>query len=133
VSRSEFEALKRFEIMRIPNSISCGLKVIRVSIYCDDVEKWSFGLITPGFCSMLEEAYDKRHRNKGSNIAMEKSEKRSLQMGREDSLKLSCRGMTKREKKSPNANESHRKGRFFGWIGCRKPRNPSSAILSSTS
>ncbi len=33
-------------------------------IYCDDVEKWSFGLITPGFCSMLEEAYDEMHGRK---------------------------------------------------------------------
>ena len=75
VSRGEFEALKRFGVykqlvdgtlMRIE-----GDKEFR--IYCDDVEKWSFGLITPGFCSMLEEAYDEMHgRNRGSKIAMEK-------------------------------------------------------------
>ena len=58
VSRSEFEALKRFgDYEELPNSILMrieGDKEFR--IYCDDVEKWSFGLITPGFCSMLEEA-----------------------------------------------------------------------------
>jgi hypothetical protein len=77
VSRSEFEALKRFgDYEELPNSILMrieGDKEFR--IYCDDVEKWSFGLITPGFCSMLEEAYDEMHgRNKGSKIAMEKGE-----------------------------------------------------------
>ena len=71
VSRSEFEALKRFgDYEELPNSILMrieGDKEFR--IYCDDVEKWSFGLITPGFCSMLEEAYDEMHgRNKGSKI-----------------------------------------------------------------
>ena len=74
VSRSEFEALKRFgDYEELPNSILMrieGDKEFR--IYCDDVEKWSFGLITPGFCSMLEEAYDEMHGgNKGSKIAME--------------------------------------------------------------
>ena len=62
-SRGEFEALKRFgdyeelrdgTLMRIE-----GDKEFRV--YCEDVEKWSFGLITPGFCSMLSEAYDHMH------------------------------------------------------------------------
>ena len=77
VSRSEFEALKRFgDYEELPNSILMrieGDKEFR--IYCDDVEKWSFGLITPGFCSMLEEAYDEMHGgNKGSKIAMEKGE-----------------------------------------------------------
>ena len=44
-------------------------------IYCEDVEGFPFGLITPGFCSMLSEAYDECHgRNKGSKIAMEKGE-----------------------------------------------------------
>ena len=70
-SRVEFEALKRFgdyeelrdgTLMRME-----GDKEFR--IYCEDVEKWSFGLITPGFCSMLSEAYDECHgRNKGSKI-----------------------------------------------------------------
>ena len=57
-SRGEFEALKRFgdyeelrdcTLMRME-----GDKEFR--IYCDDVEKWSFGLITPGFCNMPSEA-----------------------------------------------------------------------------
>ena len=30
-------------------------------IYCEDVEGFPFGLITPGFCSMLSEAYDRMH------------------------------------------------------------------------
>ena len=46
VSRSEFEALKRFgDYEELPNSILMrieGDKEFR--IYCDDVEKWSFGL-----------------------------------------------------------------------------------------
>ena len=60
VSRSEFEALKRFgDYKELPNSTLMrieGDKEFR--IYCEDVERWSFGLITPGFCSMLAEAYD---------------------------------------------------------------------------
>jgi hypothetical protein len=59
VSRSEFEALKRFgdyEELRDGTLIRMeGSKEFR--IYCGD-ERWSFGLITPGFCSMLSEAYD---------------------------------------------------------------------------
>ena len=60
VSRGEFQALKRFgdyeelrdgTLMRIE-----GDKEFR--IYCEDVEGCPFGLITPGFCSMLSEAYD---------------------------------------------------------------------------
>jgi hypothetical protein len=60
VSRGEFEALLRFgdyeelrdgTLMRIE-----GDKEFR--IYCEDVEGCPFGLITPGFCSMLSEAYD---------------------------------------------------------------------------
>jgi hypothetical protein len=56
VSRGEFEALKRFgdygvlhdgTLMRME-----GNKEFR--IYCEDVEGFPFGLITPGFCSMLE-------------------------------------------------------------------------------
>ena len=76
-SRGEFAALKRFgdyeelrdgTLMRME-----GDKEFR--IYCEDVEGFPFGLITPGFCSILSEAYDERYgRNKGSNIAMEKGE-----------------------------------------------------------
>jgi hypothetical protein len=63
VSRGEFEALKRFgdyeelrdgTLMRIE-----GEKEFR--IYCEDVKGFPFGLITPGFCSMLSEAYDRMH------------------------------------------------------------------------
>src|SRR4029453_8803128 len=77
VSRGEFAALKRFgdyeelcdgTLMRMEGDKECR-------IYCEDVEGFPFGLITPGFCSMLSEAYDERYgRNKGSNIAMEKGE-----------------------------------------------------------
>jgi hypothetical protein len=77
VSQGEFAALLRFgdyeelrdgTLMRIE-----GDKEFR--IYCEDVEGFPFGLITPGFCSMLSKAYDERYgRNKGSNIAMEKGE-----------------------------------------------------------
>jgi hypothetical protein len=63
VSRGEFQALKRFgdyeelrdgTLMRME-----GDKEFR--IYCEDVEGFPFGLITPGFCSMLSEAYDERY------------------------------------------------------------------------
>jgi hypothetical protein len=63
VSQGEFEALKRFgdyeelcdgTLMRME-----GDKEFR--IYCEDVEGCPFGLITPGFCSMLSEAYDRMH------------------------------------------------------------------------
>ena len=77
VSRGEFEALKRFgdyeelrhgTLMRVE-----GEREFR--IYCEDVEGFPFGLITPGFCSMFSEVHDERHgRNKGSKIAMEKGE-----------------------------------------------------------
>ena len=75
VSRSEFEALKRFgDYEELPNSILMrieGDKEFR--IYCDDVEKWSFGLITPGFCSMLEEAYDEMLRCQHRRVNVFKS------------------------------------------------------------
>jgi hypothetical protein len=57
VSRREFEALKRFghyeelrdgTLMRME-----GEKEFR--IYCEDVEGFPFGLITPGVCSILSE------------------------------------------------------------------------------
>ena len=63
VSRGEFEALKRFgdyeelsdgTLMRIE-----GDKEFR--IYCEDVERFPFGVITSGFCSMLSETYDCIH------------------------------------------------------------------------
>ena len=59
----EFEALKRFgdyeelrdgTLMRME-----GDKEFR--IYCEDVEGFPCGLITPGFCSTLSEAYDRMH------------------------------------------------------------------------
>jgi hypothetical protein len=62
VSRSEYEALKRFgeyeelgdETLRRME----GDKEYRV--FCEDVgTDFPFGLITPGYCSMLEEAYDR--------------------------------------------------------------------------
>jgi hypothetical protein len=64
VSRGEFEALKRFgdyqelrdgTLMRME-----GDKEFR--IYCEDVEGFPLGLITPGFCSMLSETYDEMYR-----------------------------------------------------------------------
>ena len=62
VSGSEFEALKRFgDYEEAPKGILMrieGDKEFR--IYCEDVEKWSFGLMTKGFCSMLSEVYDCR-------------------------------------------------------------------------
>ena len=67
VSRSEFEALKRFgdyeelrdgTLMRME-----GEKEFR--IYCDDVEGFPFGLITPNFCLMLSEAYDREMAEEG--------------------------------------------------------------------
>ena len=76
VSRSEFEALKRFgDYEELPNSILMrieGDKEFR--IYCDDVEKWSFGLITPGFCSMPEEAYDRMHPRAANGASAQGSE-----------------------------------------------------------
>jgi hypothetical protein len=30
-------------------------------IYCEDVERFPFGVITEGFCSMLSETYDYTH------------------------------------------------------------------------
>ena len=75
-SRGEFEALKRFgDYEELPNSILMrieGDKEFR--IYCDDVEKWSFGLITPGFCSMLEEAYDRMHARAANGASGQGSE-----------------------------------------------------------
>jgi hypothetical protein len=64
----DYEELRDGTLMRME-----GDKEFR--IYCEDVEGFPFGLITPGFCSMLSEAYDERYgRSKGSNIAMEKGE-----------------------------------------------------------
>ena len=62
VSRSEFEALKRFPeyeelrdgtLMRME-----GSKEFR--IYCEDLEKFPIRVITKGFCTALSEAYDCR-------------------------------------------------------------------------
>ena len=62
VSRSEFEALKRFgdyeelrdgTLMRIE-----GEKEFR--IYCEDVEEFPIRVMTKGFCEALSEAYDCR-------------------------------------------------------------------------
>ena len=53
-----------------------SMRARRRMAFCG-ITRWpsSFGLITPGFCSMLEEAYDEMHGgNKGSKIAMEKGE-----------------------------------------------------------
>ena len=72
-SPGEFEALKRFgdgeelndgTLMRMEND-----KEFR--IYCEDVEGFPFGLITPGFCSMLSEAYDARAANGASGQGSE--------------------------------------------------------------
>jgi hypothetical protein len=72
VSRGEFEALTRFgdyeelsdgTLMRIE-----GAKEFR--IYCEDVERFPFGVITSGFCSMLSETYDYTH----PRVAMEKGQ-----------------------------------------------------------
>ena len=55
VSRSEFEALKRFpdyeELSDGTLTRIEGKKEFR--IYCNDVEGCPFGVITSGFCSML--------------------------------------------------------------------------------
>ena len=63
VSRGELEALKRFGEYE---ELSDGtLKRIEGSkefrIYCEDVEGCPFHVVTRGFCSMLEEAYDRVH------------------------------------------------------------------------
>ena len=64
VSRGEFAALKRFgdyeelrdgTLMRME-----GDKEFR--IFCEDVEGFPIGLITPGVCSMLSETYDEMYR-----------------------------------------------------------------------
>ena len=56
VSRGEFEPLKRFgdcEELRDGTLVRIeGVKEFR--IYCEDVERFPFGVITSGFCSMLE-------------------------------------------------------------------------------
>ncbi len=68
VSGSEFEALKRFgDYERLSDGTLMrteGAKEFR--IYCEDVEGCPFGLITPGFCSMLSEVYDAMHGRKAS-------------------------------------------------------------------
>jgi Lon protease-like protein len=62
VSRSEFEALKRFPeyeelsdgtLMRME-----GSKEFR--IYCEDLEEFPIRVMTKGFCEALSEAYDCR-------------------------------------------------------------------------
>jgi hypothetical protein len=62
VSRSEFEALKRFPeyeelsdgtLMRME-----GSKEFR--IYCEDLEEFPIRVMTKGFCTALSEAYDCR-------------------------------------------------------------------------
>jgi hypothetical protein len=62
VSRSEFEALKRFPeyeelrdgtLMRME-----GEKEFR--IYCEDLEEFPIRVMTKGFCAALSEAYDCR-------------------------------------------------------------------------
>ena len=125
LSRSEFEALKRFgDYEELPNSILMrieGDKEFR--IYCDDVEKWSFGLITPGFCSMLEEAYDEMHgRNKGSKIVGGEGRVRSeaFQMEREHSLKLSLGCLRPKGRSLPNRMDRqmrmNRRRKAVSWI-----------------
>jgi hypothetical protein len=42
-------------------------------IYCEDVEGFPFGQITPGFCNSLSEAYD-RQRAREARVAAEKGE-----------------------------------------------------------
>ena len=63
VSSSECEALKR---IRDYEELSDGT-LMRIEdhkefrIYCEDVERFPFGVITEGFCSMLSETYDYTH------------------------------------------------------------------------
>jgi hypothetical protein len=62
VGRSEFEALRRFGVYEVLGDETLrrmeGDKEYRV--FCEDVgTDFPFGLITPGYCSMLEEAYDR--------------------------------------------------------------------------
>jgi Lon protease-like protein len=62
VSRSEFEALKRFpEYEELSDGTLIrmeGSKEFR--IYCEDLEEFPIRVMTKGFCEALSEAYDCR-------------------------------------------------------------------------
>ena len=62
VSRSEFEALKRFPEYEKLNDGTLmrmeGEKEFR--IYCEDLEEFPIRVMTKGFCEALSEAYDCR-------------------------------------------------------------------------
>ena len=62
VSRSEFEALKRFPEYELLNDSTLmrmeGSKEFR--IYCEDLEEFPIRVMTKGFCAALSEAYDCR-------------------------------------------------------------------------
>ena len=63
VSRSEFEALKRFpEYESSAMAHSCGWKASKeFRIYCEDLEEeFPIRVMTKGFCAALSEAYDCR-------------------------------------------------------------------------